>query len=77
MALLSRPGPEEVFQSTHKELEGKLSELERSIEDHDESIQTIFEAIRQLMTPPEQPRKKIGFDIKERRPAYGKETRKV
>jgi len=31
---------------THKELALKLSELERKIESHDESIQTIFEAIR-------------------------------
>ena len=57
--------------STHKKLEVKLKELERRIESHDESIQTIFEAIRQLMTPPEKPRKKIGFDIKEPRPTYG------
>ena len=59
----------------HKELEGKLGELERRIEDHDESIQTIFEAIRQLMKPPEQSRKKNGFVVKERRVAYGKETK--
>ena len=57
--------------STHKKLEVKLKELERRIESHDESIQTIFEAIRQLMTPQEKPRKKIGFDIKERRATYG------
>ena len=61
---------------THKDLALKLSELERKIEKHDESIEAIFEAIRQLMTPPEKPRKKIGFDIKERRAAYGKRTKK-
>ncbi len=33
---------------THKDLALKLSELERKIEKHDESIQAIFEAIRQL-----------------------------
>ena len=63
--------------STHKKLEVKLKELERRIESHDESIQTIFEAIRQLMIPPEKPRKKIGFDIKERRATYGKRTKKT
>ena len=62
--------------STHKELAVKFSELERKIEKHDESIETIFEAIRQLMTPPEKPRKKIGFDIKERRATYGKGTKR-
>ena len=62
--------------STHKKLEVKLSELERKIENHDESIQTIFEALRQLMKPPEKPGRKIGFDIKERRAAYGKRAKK-
>jgi len=58
--------------STHKELAVKFSELERKIEKHDESIEAIFEAIRQLMTPPERPRKRIGFEIKEGRTAYRK-----
>ncbi len=47
--------------STHKELAHKLSQLERKIERHDTEIQAIFEAIRQLMTPPEKPHRKIGF----------------
>ncbi len=47
--------------STHKELAFKLTELERKFEKHDEEIQTIFEAIRQLMIPPEKPHRRIGF----------------
>lgn len=48
--------------STHKELARKLNELERKIEKHDADIQSIFEAIRQLMAPPpEQPKRRIGF----------------
>ena len=47
--------------STHKELAYKLAELERKIEKHDEEIKGIFEAIRQLMKPPEKPRRMIGF----------------
>jgi len=47
--------------STHKELARKLNELERKIEKHDEDISSIFEAIRQLMAPPEKPRRRIGF----------------
>ena len=35
----------------HTELGTKLSALERKIAGHDESIRTLFEAIRQLMTP--------------------------
>jgi len=30
----------------------------------------------ELMTPPEKPRKGIGFVVKERRAAYGKRTKK-
>jgi phage regulator Rha-like protein len=47
--------------STHKELSHKLDELERKIERHDSEIQSIFEAIHQLMTVPEEPKGKIGF----------------
>jgi hypothetical protein len=47
--------------STHKELAHKLAELEGRIEKHDGEIKAIFNAIRQLMTPPEPRRRRIGF----------------
>ncbi len=48
--------------SAHKELAYKLNELERKIEKHDEDIKSIFEAIRQLMSPtPAEPKRRIGF----------------
>jgi len=47
--------------STHKELAHKLTGLERKIEKHDTEIKTIFEAIRQLMSPPKRPKRLIGF----------------
>jgi len=47
--------------STHKELAHKLTQLERKIEKHDEEIKLIFDAIRQLMSPPISKKKKIGF----------------
>jgi hypothetical protein len=47
--------------ATHKDLAYKLTELERKIERHDQQITAIFEAIRQLMKPPEKPRRMIGF----------------
>ena len=56
--------------AAHKELAHKLNELERKITQHDGEIATIFEAIRQLMAPPESTRKKIGFKLKEQRAAY-------
>jgi hypothetical protein len=50
--------------SMNKELAYKLSELERKIEKHDEHIQAIFEAIRQLMAPPPvKPKPQIGFRV--------------
>ena len=58
--------------ATHKELAHRLEDLEQQLKGHDEQIQTIFEAIQQLLTPPEQPRKKIGFEVKEPRATYGK-----
>ena len=48
--------------TTHRELYHKLEELERKTDKHDQDIRLIFEAIRQLMTPPPVPSKrKIGF----------------
>ncbi len=47
--------------SRHKVLGTKLSQLERKIEKHDEEIQSIFKAIHQLMSPPESPKRRIGF----------------
>lgn len=47
--------------STNKELAHKLAQLERKIEKHDGEIKLIFDAIRQLMIPPETKKKKIGF----------------
>ena len=52
--------------STHKELAYKLAELERKIERHDKEITTILEAIRQLMSPSEKTRPRIGFGIDKR-----------
>lgn len=62
--------------ATHKELARKLSELEQHLRGHDQQIQTIFEAIRQLMAPPERSRKKIGFKLKENAAAYRKRAKK-
>jgi hypothetical protein len=48
--------------SAHKELAGKLAELEHKVESHDEAIRSLVAAIRQLMAPPPSPpRPQIGF----------------
>jgi hypothetical protein len=48
--------------ASNEELALKLKELEKRLEKHDEDIGLIFEAIRELMTPPDTPSKKIGFE---------------
>jgi hypothetical protein len=55
--------------ATHKDLERKLTALEKK---YDEQFKVVFEVIRQLMASPETPQKKIGFEVKEGRAAYGK-----
>ncbi|MBU2054531.1 MAG: ORF6N domain-containing protein [Proteobacteria bacterium] len=47
--------------ATHKEMAGKLTELEKRLDSHDQDIRNLVVAIRQLMTPPSKPRRQIGF----------------
>jgi len=49
--------------STHKELAYKLAQLERKLQNHDESIRSLVAAIRQLMIPPVPKRRPIGFRV--------------
>lgn len=51
--------------STHKQVAKKLKQLEGKIDKHDEDIRSLFEAIRQLTTNGQKPKKKIGFYIGE------------
>ena len=44
--------------STHADLARKLAKLEKK---YDTQFRAVFDAIRQLMTPPDPPRKQIGF----------------
>jgi hypothetical protein len=55
--------------SSYKELLRKLEDMEKK---YDEQFRVVFEAIRQLMTPPDPPRKRIGFEAKEAAAPYGK-----
>ena len=58
--------------TTHKELAHKLAELERKLQNHDESIRSLVVAIRQLMRPqePQPPKKRIGFLVEEPKVPY-------
>jgi hypothetical protein len=54
----------------NRQLARKFSELEERVGKHDDEIAAILEAIRQLMTPPERPRREIGFHVREKTPVY-------
>jgi len=56
--------------STHNELAKRLKELELKIDEHDKSIYAIFEAINQLLVLEEKPKRRIGFEIKEKTISY-------
>jgi hypothetical protein len=57
--------------AAHKELAGKLAELEQRITGHDADMVELFEAIRQLVEPPlPENRPKIGFQLRETSPSY-------
>ena len=46
------------FAISHAELAKKIKALEKK---YDAQFRVVFEAIRQLMTPPDKPKRKIGF----------------
>ena len=56
--------------NANRELAKKFSELEQRVGKHDEDITAILEVIRQLMSPPEKPRREIGFHVREKVPRY-------
>ena len=55
-----------------KDIISKLAELERAVTAHDANIKTLFAAVRQLMTPPQPKKRKIGFLVEEKAAAYGR-----
>src|SRR5437868_7190199 len=55
---------------TNREFARKFSELERRVGKHDKEIAAIIDAIRQLMAPPEKPKREIGFHVREQTTRY-------
>ena len=55
--------------ASHKDLAQKLEALEKK---YDAQFKVVFDAIHQLMTPPEPKRRKIGFVVSERALKYGR-----
>ncbi len=54
--------------ANNKELAKRLDELEKK---YDSQFRVVFEAIKQLVTPPEKPKRQIGFRVEEPKIKYG------
>ena len=59
---------------TNRDLARKFSELEKRVGKHDDEIAAIIDAIRQLMAPPDKPRREIGFHVREKSSRYRTHT---
>ena len=59
--------------ASNAELARKLATIEKK---YDAQFRVVFDAIRQLMTPPEPKKRKIGFEVRESRARYGAAGRK-
>lgn len=56
--------------SANSELARKFAELEHRLDAHDEQIAHLFAAIRQLLAPPPEKKREIGFHVQETAPRY-------
>lgn len=59
--------------ASHKDLAKRLDDLEQK---YDAQFKVVFDAIRQLMAPPEPKKRKIGFEARERMARYRTAGRK-
>jgi len=59
--------------TSRRDLEERLDQIEKILLVHDTELKDLIEKIRPLLLPPpEKPRKKIGFEVKEPKARYGK-----
>jgi hypothetical protein len=49
--------------ATNRRLAGKIDELENRLDTHDSAILDLIVAIKELMTPKQPPRLRIGFEL--------------
>ncbi len=47
--------------ASHREIAAKLDQLERRVSSHDDELQAILTALRELIQQPSRPRRAIGF----------------
>lgn len=46
---------------SNKDVLLQMQKVEKKLTEHDEDIKLIFEYLKKLLTPPQEPRKRIGF----------------
>ena len=51
--------------SSNAAIEKRLEQVEQGMGEHDEQLEQIFGALRQLITPPAPPKRPVGFRIRE------------
>jgi hypothetical protein len=56
--------------AANKDFARRLEELEKKFDTHDAQFQAVFDAIRELMTEPEEPPRRIGFTAEEPKALY-------
>jgi hypothetical protein len=56
--------------AANTQLAGKLAELERRLDSHDEAIVDLFAALKRLLEPEAKPKREIGFHVRERGMRY-------
>ena len=52
---------EEEDTSLNEEIQGELADLEKK---YDDQFRIVFEVLNELLSPPQPPRKQIGFNVK-------------
>jgi hypothetical protein len=50
--------------SSYALTEERLEQIERGMGEHDKQLEQIFNALRQLIAPPPQPKRPIGFRVR-------------
>jgi ORF6N domain-containing protein len=51
--------------SAYAAIEERLEQLEHGMGEHDEQLEQVFGALRQLIAPPAQPKRPVGFRVRE------------
>lgn len=51
--------------SSYAAIEKRLEQIEQGMGEHDEQLDQVFSALRQLITPPSRPKRPIGFRVRE------------